>query len=149
MAVAGSFNIRVYGIHLNKNLLLLTDERRNGFEFTKLPGGGMEFGETTVDCLKREFKEEYDCEITVQNHFYTTDIFVPSIWNPKQQIISIYYLIKSDAFDEIPLSNERLKFHTDKEDELHWRWANLELLTEHDFTFPIDKVVLKKLVNKK
>jgi hypothetical protein len=39
------FNIRVYGILINPNdEVLLIHERMGDFEFTKFPGGGMEFG---------------------------------------------------------------------------------------------------------
>ena len=52
-----SFNIRVYGILLNdRNEVLVSDECRNGYSFTKFPGGGLEFGEGLVDGLKREFE---------------------------------------------------------------------------------------------
>ena len=53
------FNIRVYGILINeRNEVLLTDEYRFGTEITKFPGGGLEFGEGTIDCIKREMMEE-------------------------------------------------------------------------------------------
>ena len=53
------FNVRVYGVLLDKaNRLLVSDEFIRGNYFTKLPGGGLEFGEGTRDCLKRELKEE-------------------------------------------------------------------------------------------
>jgi len=42
---------------------------------TKFPGGGLQFGEGTIDCIKREFREELGCEIGVLKHFYTTDYF--------------------------------------------------------------------------
>ena len=53
------FNIRVYGILINdKKQVLVSDEFIRGSYYTKFPGGGLEFGEGTRDCLKREFKEE-------------------------------------------------------------------------------------------
>ena len=53
------FNIRVYGILINEHSqVLVTDELINAKEITKLPGGGLEFGEGTIDCIKREFMEE-------------------------------------------------------------------------------------------
>ena len=54
-----SFNLRVYGILINEqNQLLVSDEYIRGMKITKFPGGGLEFGEGTRDCLKREFLEE-------------------------------------------------------------------------------------------
>ena len=54
-----SFNLRVYGILINEqNQLLVSDEYIRGMKITKFPGGGLEFGEGTRDCLKREF--DYD-----------------------------------------------------------------------------------------
>ena len=59
----GSFNIRVYGVLINQqNQVLVSDEYIRGSYYTKFPGGGLELGEGTRDCLKREFKEEMDLE---------------------------------------------------------------------------------------
>lgn len=68
------FNVRVYGILLdNEKRLLVSDEFIRGAYITKLPGGGLEFGEGTRDCLKREFKEETGLDVTIGEHIYTTD----------------------------------------------------------------------------
>lgn len=70
------FNLRVYGILINENKqVLVSDEFIRGNYYTKFPGGGLEFGEGTRECLKREFKEELDLDITVGEHLYTTDFF--------------------------------------------------------------------------
>ena len=50
------FNIRVYGFLLDDGRVLVTDEFRLGIYMTKFPGGGLHFGEGTVDCLKRELQ---------------------------------------------------------------------------------------------
>src|SRR5215471_7117028 len=86
------FTIRVYGILFDENKrVLLSDEFIRGDYFTKFPGGGMEFGEGTRDCLHREFKEETGLDVTVGEHIYTTDYYQQSAFNPNDQIISIYY----------------------------------------------------------
>ena len=70
------FNVRVYGVLVDReNRLLVSDEFIRGNYFTKLPGGGLEFGEGTRDCLTREFMEETGLTITVGAHLYTTDFF--------------------------------------------------------------------------
>ena len=57
------FNLRVYGILINKNNeVLLSSELRFEKPMIKFPGGGLEFGEGLVDCLKREFQEECGIE---------------------------------------------------------------------------------------
>ena len=38
--------------------VLVSDEHIRGSYYTKFPGGGLELGEGTRDCLKREFMEE-------------------------------------------------------------------------------------------
>jgi ADP-ribose pyrophosphatase YjhB (NUDIX family) len=88
------FNLRVYGVLLGPNKeVLVSDELIRGGYYTKFPGGGLEFGEGTRDCLKREFKEEMDLDIAVGDHLYTTDFFQMSAFNPDHQIISIYYWV--------------------------------------------------------
>ena len=71
------FNLRVYGLILNeKEEILLMDECRNGVAFTKFPGGGLEFGEGTKDCLVRELKEELLSDFEIGDLFYVNDFFV-------------------------------------------------------------------------
>src|SRR3954466_11873959 len=90
------FNIRVYGILLgDNNEVLVSDEYIRGNYYTKFPGGGLEFGEGTRDCLKREFMEEMNLNVQVTEHLYTTDFFQISAFNPSHQIISIYYYVKA------------------------------------------------------
>jgi 8-oxo-dGTP diphosphatase len=139
------FNVRAYGLLVNEaNQLLITDEKEYGRQFTKLPGGGLEYGEGLIDCLKREFKEECDVEIEVLNHFYTTDFFVKSAFGDAQ-IISVYYKIK--AISNLDICIKTIPFDFDGEGEVlqAFRWVNLADLKPEDMTFPIDQHVVKLL----
>ena len=70
------FTIRVYAIIINdNNEVLLSDEFQMGIKMTKFPGGGMEFGEGTFDCLKREAIEEFGQEIEVLDIFIQLTFF--------------------------------------------------------------------------
>ena len=86
------FNVRVYGILINEQQqVLVSDEYIRGAYYTKFCGGGLELGEGTIDCLKREFMEEMNLRVHVTAHLYTTDFYQRSAFNPAHQIISIYY----------------------------------------------------------
>src|SRR3954464_14094880 len=105
------FSIRVYGILINdKQQVLVSDEYIRGGYYTKFPGGGLERGEGTRDCLKREFKEEMDLEVQVQDHIYTTDYFQVSAFNPEHQIISIYYSVEALEPITAPLRDKEFDF---------------------------------------
>jgi 8-oxo-dGTP diphosphatase len=132
------FNVRVYGILINdKNQILLSDEYIRGQYYTKFPGGGLEIGEGTRDCLKREFKEEMNITVEVKEHFYTTDFYQQSAFNPDHQIISIYYYVS--AMESIDLDTINLE---DNKTET-FRFVNLADLTEEDLSLPIDKTVAR------
>ena len=45
MAMYKGFNVRVYGVLVEDGKLLVSDEYIKEHEITKLPGGGLEFGE--------------------------------------------------------------------------------------------------------
>jgi 8-oxo-dGTP diphosphatase len=143
---SGKLNVRVYGICINdKQEILLADERIRNMPVTKLPGGGLEFGEGTLDCLKREFMEECGQPVRIIRHFYTTDFFVPSAFNSESQVISIYYEV---AFEETPrfeVKDQKFDFPEGTNDVYVFRWFPLEKLTASEFTFPIDKRVAELL----
>src|SRR5436305_10495571 len=105
------FNIRVYGILQAKNKdILVSDELIRGSQYTKFPGGGLEFGEGTRDCLKREFLEEMQLNVKVTDHIYTTDFFQMSAFNPEHQIISIYYRVEALEEIHVPLRQRLFDF---------------------------------------
>ena len=61
--------------------------------FTKFPGGGLEPGEGLAACLQREWKEEMNVDIEVEQLFYVNEFYQPSAFNPAQQIISFYFMV--------------------------------------------------------
>ncbi len=145
------FNVRVYGILLDSNhRILVTDEFIRGNYFTKFPGGGLEFGEGTRDCLKREFKEEANVEVTVGNHIYTTDFFQISAFNNIDQIISIYYFVSTNEpihlFTKLkPFDFEPHQIADPKGSSEVFRWIEWNEFSEESVSLPIDKVVVKML----
>ena len=143
------FNVRVYGLLLDaQNRLLVSDEYIRGEFFTKLPGGGLEFGEGTRDGLAREFMEETGITVTVGAHLYTTDFFQISAFNKKDQIISIYYMVSSTECAKIKTSKKNFDFSSeqiaDKKGTFEsFRWVNFESLNEDSMSLPIDKVAIQ------
>ena len=114
---------------------------------TKFPGGGLEFGESTIDCLKRECIEEFGQEFIVIKHLYTTDFFITSAFNHKQQLISIYYQIEPKNSVQFKVSSFLFDFEK-VEGAQSFRWINIEEIEENTFTFQIDKEIGKRLKKK-
>lgn len=143
------FNIRVYGLLVDeRNRVLVADEYIRGGYYTKFPGGGLEFGEGTRDCLKREFLEEMNLNVEVGAHLYTTDFFQMSAFNPEHQIISIYYHVKALEPITAPLRETPFDFDAaqlevySKYGEIEtFRFIEWEAFSAEAVTLPIDKVV--------
>lgn len=150
------FNIRVYGILMTEGReVLVSDEFIRGNYYTKFPGGGLEFGEGTRDCLRREFMEEMNLRVDVGDHIYTTDFFQMSAFNPNHQIISIYY--QAHALDPIAVPLREKPFHFDeKQMDVYrstgetetFRMIPWEEFSPESVSLPIDKVVASIIKNR-
>lgn len=148
------FNIRVYGVLINENnQILVSDELIRGSYITKFPGGGLEFGEGTRDCLKREFLEELHLKVSIEDHIYTTDFYQRSAFNPEHQIISIYYSVKALETINVPLRIKPFDFDTaqmklyETEKEIEsFRFINLTEFSAASVTLPIDKIVADLII---
>jgi 8-oxo-dGTP diphosphatase len=150
------FNIRVYGILINEQKqVLVSDEFIRGMYITKFPGGGLELGEGTRDCLKREFLEEMNLNVEVGGHIYTTDFFQMSAFNKDQQIISIYYFVKALEEIKAPLREKEfdfdereLKMYADTGETETFRFIDWQNFSAASVTFPIDKIIASFLKEK-
>ena len=131
-------NIRVYAIYLNeKNELMALDEGYAGEKLIKLRGGGLEFGEGTIECLHREFAEELNLKIEVLEHFYTQEDFLVSRFRENEQLLTIYYTVNI-------LNLEDLNILDDSIENVKW----ISLHEENPLPLPIDKIVFEKLKEK-
>ena len=147
------FNVRVYGILMDEHhRVLVSDEFIRGDYITKFPGGGLEFGEGTRDCLKREFKEEMNLDVQVTDHLYTTDFFQMSAFNPEHQIISIYYHVEALGPITVPIRTRPFDFDETQMEVYHktgetetFRFIEWKDFGEAAVTLPIDKVVAARL----
>ena len=139
MSFPQRLNVRVYGILIHEEKLLINEEQIRGRTVIKFPGGGLELGEGTVDCIKREWKEELNLDIEATSHFYTTDFYQPSAFD-NSQVISIYYNV---FLKEIP----ETIINTEPNERTYW--LNLSELNESSFTLPIDKVVGNMLMEER
>lgn len=149
------FNIRVYGILKDsKNRVLVSDEFIRGNYYTKFHGGGLELGEGTRDCLRREFKEETNLEVSIGDHIYTTDFYQISAFNNAHQIISIYYYVHANEPIDLATKTSLFDFEPSQiadplGDSEVFRWVEWNDLNEESVSLPIYKVVFKILKEKK
>lgn len=136
------FTIRVYALIINDHKeVLVTDEFQLGMKMTKFPGGGMNFGEGAIDCLKREMLEECNQEIEGIQHFYTTDFYQKALFWEGYQLVSIYYLAKIKEPVKFSISSKPFDFSDLLNGNQSFRWVSVETIIPDDFTFPIDKHV--------
>jgi 8-oxo-dGTP diphosphatase len=150
------FNVRVYGILLNEHKqVLVSDEYIRGQYYTKFPGGGLEFGEGTRECLQREFKEEVDLDVSIGEHIYTTDIFQMSAFTPDHQIIAIYYFAKALEPLTVPIrttpfdfDEQQLRLYEQTKQIETVRFIDWENFNPDAITLPIDKIVTALLKEK-
>ena len=70
---------------------------KEGQDFWSLPGGGLEHGESTSDCLQREIKEEIGInDVLIDEIVYSTNVYLDQrdIW-----MTWIVYKAKIDSLD--------------------------------------------------
>jgi ADP-ribose pyrophosphatase YjhB (NUDIX family) len=135
-----SFNLRVYALIIEQEYILVSRELIMGKYLYKFPGGGLEYGEGLIEGLQRESMEEMNQNLKDIEHFYTTDFYLQSQFDYKDQLIAIYY--KAKLTSKI---NNKLKVPI--KDFPVFEWKKIIDLSEEDLHFPTDKFVFNLLKN--
>lgn len=148
------YTVRVYGVLIdNQNRILVSDEFIRGNYFTKFPGGGLELGEGTRECLQREFKEETNLDVTIGDHIYTTDFFQVSAFNNTDQIISIYYEVHTEEPIRLHTKTALFDFEPHQIADTNgcsevFRWIEMNGMNDSLVSLPIDKIVVRMVRDK-
>jgi len=85
--------IRAAGILLHEGKLLLVRHEKGEMSYWLLPGGGVDFGETVEDGLKREFREEVGLEVRVGRLVMVHDSIPP---DHHRQVLNLYFLVECE-----------------------------------------------------
>jgi len=139
------FNIRVYGLYVKDLHLLVTDEIRKGIKMTKLPGGGLEYGEGIGECLVREWKEELGVEIDMGDIFFVNPFLQISAFDQREQIVSMYFWVEPLNELDIALRETAMDFEHEEEGQQVFRWVSIQKMKPTAFTFPIDQALVPRL----
>ncbi|HEY3992144.1 MAG TPA: NUDIX domain-containing protein [Ktedonobacteraceae bacterium] len=89
------FNYRVAGIALRERQVLL--QYQAGMDHWCLPGGRVEFGETSVNALRREMLEEAEETVQVGRLLWVAESFFRSGEGQKYHELGFYYLMEFAA----------------------------------------------------
>ena len=93
------FSYRVAGILIYNDKILL--QKIDDDTAYAIPGGHVNLGETNEEALIREFKEEINSDIKVNDLMWVGELFFP--WGEKQcHQICIYYNISLNQNTNIP-----------------------------------------------
>lgn len=88
-AFGNKLRVRICGICVDDNKLLMINHLgvREG-DFWSPPGGGLQFGETAEDCLKREFEEETGLQIDIEEF-----LFICEFMHTPLHALEIFFLV--------------------------------------------------------
>ena len=101
------FNIRITGILIENNEILLVQQKLSDKRNWSLPGGRLERGETLSQGLIREMKEETGLDVEIVRMLYLCDVAASS-----NTVLHITFLLRriggeielpSNEFDENPI----------------------------------------------
>ena len=66
----------------------MVQHHKKGRKYWLVPGGGLEFGETIEECVKRELQEETNLEISVGEFLFLSESLPP---DKHRHVVNLYY----------------------------------------------------------
>lgn len=132
------FSYRVGGILIYNNKILLQKPKNDDFAII---GGHVSTFETSIEALKREFKEELHVDIHVNQLIAIGEIFFP--WGNKAcHQICMYYKIQLEDINAIPLDGFFLGYDEldNQRIDLEYHWISLDELKNGLLVYPLELI---------
>ena len=128
--------IRVAGLVVEENKVLLIAHKKKGEIYWLLPGGGVEYQESLDEALKREFIEELGLNVTVGDIALIADSIEP---NGKRHIVNIVFWCNL-VNQSIRLGNEKILYD--------FSFKHIDELADIVMYPPLNEYIIQLLQNK-
>ena len=141
------FKVRTYAIFIEDQKILVSKEFHHGLDLFKLPGGGVELGESLEEAVLREIEEELSIQAQHVDHAFTFTGFIQNQFNPADQVIGVYFIARADAAALEKINAEQ---HNPKggSGELQQRlWLTFDEAVEA-MSFDMDRIALAEVIKK-
>ena len=125
----GNFKMRVAGAIIKDGKLLVVDIANNNFYC--LPGGHVHLGESTLDAIKREIKEEIGVDVLNVKFLSVIENFFTNAKGKVVHEVCYYYTVYAEGVN----TNDYTYLENDDGElkELKFKWFKLEDLEKVDF----------------
>ncbi|MEW5766803.1 MAG: NUDIX hydrolase [bacterium] len=80
--------IRVAVLIIEEGKILLVQHHKDGRKYWLLPGGGVDYGETLVECAKREIREEANLEVEIEDLLFINESIPP---DRHRHVLNLYF----------------------------------------------------------
>ncbi len=101
--------IRVAGLLVHEGSILMVEQGRGEERYWLLPGGGVQFGETLSDALRRELQEELGLRVGVQRLLAIVESISPDPHYAKHVIHLVFEISASPEAQPEPQEDKVLK----------------------------------------
>ncbi len=125
-----NFKYRVAGIIISDDKVLTVKMCDNSFYC--LPGGHVEVGESTVECIFREMKEETGYNVINPKLIAVTENFFASKINKQMHEVGFYYILDLDEYSNNINKEDYIKIEHDKcgDIKLEFKWFDISKLND-------------------
>lgn len=91
--------IRVAGILIENDKILLIQHSKNDKKYWLIPGGGNDWGESTKEAVIREYKEETNIDIKVDKFLFFSETISP---DKSRHVLNLFYSVhRENKNDEV------------------------------------------------
>ncbi len=115
---AGKPTIRVAGLLVRDGRILMVEQGRGEERYWLLPGGGVKFGETLSDALRREFDEELGLRVGVYKLLAIVESISPDVTYAKHVVHLVFEVSAPHEATPEPLDEKVLAAQFLNETEL-------------------------------
>ena len=89
--------IRVAGILIEDDKILLIQHQKNDKKYWLIPGGGNDWGESTKEAVIREYKEETNLDIKVDKFLFFSETISP---DKSRHVLNLFYSVHRENRDD-------------------------------------------------